>query len=167
VLAIQCHAPVFADEPQFFGGSSTLTFIRRADLAARCVALIRLWPNLPSDGPDAADCAALAVSSLEQGVLWSQPQHLIQAPQALSLAALRKAMCAPPRQRSPSVCAARFLVSAALLREPLGRPVAKSTGNTSTKHVGQCKNLPFDAGFCFAALASGSSRVCSACCWKA
>ena len=98
--SMHTHLPVFAEKAQLFA-PSLLVFIRRADLAARCVALIRLWPNIPSDSPDAAECAALAVSSLEQGVLWAQPQHLIQAPQALGVAALRKAMCALSRQRSP------------------------------------------------------------------
>jgi len=79
-----------------------VVFVRRAELAARCLALIRLWPNLPSDGPDATECAALAVASLEQAVLWSQPQHLIQAAQALSIPALRKAMCVFPDSPAPA-----------------------------------------------------------------
>ena len=106
-----------------------VVFVRRAELAARCLALIRLWPNLPSDGPDATECAALAVASLEQGVLWSQPQHLIQAAQALSVPALRKVMCV--FTVSPSVCPSPSVPVSVQHTPLLLRPICNNCGEAS------------------------------------
>ena len=39
--------------------------IRRAELASRILAAIRMWPTSLLDGSDAAECTSLAVSCLE------------------------------------------------------------------------------------------------------
>ena len=74
-----------------------------ADVAARTVAAIRLWPQPPSDGPEATECLGLVLSCLKEGTSWSHTQLLMQAAQALSLPSLAAKMCASipaPQMRS-------------------------------------------------------------------
>lgn len=66
----------------------------RAELASRTLAVIRLWPKLPWQSGEAAQCATLAMFCLGQGAVWSHPQLLIQAAQALRIPALKAMMCA-------------------------------------------------------------------------
>ncbi len=64
------------------------------DMASRCVAAIRLWPELPADRAEAAACTALVVSCLELGITGPFPHLLIQSAQALSRHDVRANMCA-------------------------------------------------------------------------
>jgi len=69
----------------------------RFQLAARCVAAVRLWPEMPRANTDAAACTAFVVSCLELGVKPATPQLLIQAAQALCRDDIRANMCALPQ----------------------------------------------------------------------
>ncbi len=77
-------------------------------LAAHAVAAIRLWPALPSDGPEATECTGLVLSCLHLGVKWCHAQLLMQAAQALTLPPLAAKLCAsiPAAERvlRPSSC---------------------------------------------------------------
>ena len=99
--------------------SLNLDLDRHAEPAARVLAAIRLWPELPLAGPGTAECCALAVSALDNGVAWSHPQLLIQAAQALSLPVLNAKMCARS-QRFLRICTQRRICN--LLISPVGRP---------------------------------------------
>lgn len=74
--------------------SLNLDLETHAEPAARVLAAIRLWPELPPGSRDTAVCCDLAVSALDHGVAWSHAELLIQAAQALRLPVLQAKMCA-------------------------------------------------------------------------
>ncbi len=93
------HSPLApADEQD--KGLEAKELVWLVDLASRCAAAIRLWPQLPADRAEAAACTAWVVSCLEPGILRSYPQLQIQSAQALSRPDVRANMCAVLQRHS-------------------------------------------------------------------
>jgi hypothetical protein len=65
-----------------------------ADMAARAVAVIRMWPKLDLQGAGGQEFAPLVTSCLELGVAMAHEQLLVQSAQALTMPHVKGAMFA-------------------------------------------------------------------------
>ena len=63
-------------------------------MAARAVAVIRMWPKLDLQGAGGQEFAPLVASCLELGVAMAHEQLLVQSAQALLMPLVKAAMCA-------------------------------------------------------------------------